>query len=1097
MSEMENRKKAGPRRLYKGLTALFAFTLSVSMGAGTLLEGYRSTIDTNLKTTSSKFVSTSTEDEPLYEDYKPSDEVLNEDGTGNSHAFIQKAIDLGRESGAEGSVLLKNNTDGGKGLPLQSGSNVTLMGIRSYKTLLGAGMGTTVKGPFISLQQALSSNTTDFKNTISTSVKMVQEKQPDGSSKITFTPPAPTLTAWNGDEFEFDGGGLNVNQTMVDTYAKLNETYNHAENETATPQYDPKEPSIADIASTTPDYEASFAQYGDAAIVVLGRPSAEANDFIPGSVAEGTGASEPLELTTNERDIIAEAKKCSDNVIVLVNTSTPLEIRELKDDPEISSILWIGFPGAYGNLGVADIITGKVNPSGALADTFATKNMSAPAAHNMGDFSYANADDVITRGVGQFGDTSSKYVIEAEGIYTGYKYYETRYYDAVMGQGNATDATGAVANTSAWNYDDEMTYGFGYGLSYTTFDQQIVGEPNIEVTTNANGATEAYATINVQVTNTGSVAGKTPVQVYGQAPYTLGGIEKAAVQLLGFDKTGLLQPGESQTVPVKVDLQYIASYDSTFENADGTKGTYVLDPGTYYFAVGNGAHEALNNMMALAGVSADRLSGSSNTAAAKSVNVTEDLISRTAFSKSKTGQQISNQIEYADWNHFQEGEVTYLSRADWAGTFPKTYDNMTLTDDELINNINANYYTVQTGDDTSSVTWGKDSDVMFWDLAGLDFDDPKWDEAMDKVTLEEALYIATYGGPDIPGAESLGTFEDYNAENNGIGLVLSFATTRDKNAPWAIPASDPNSAWTGNVLAGEPLQAASYNPDLMYRVGQFVGEQSLFMGIPILWGPGLNTHRTAYNGRNGEYYSEDSVLSGVAAMEFAIGAQDYGLIAAPKHFAFNDQETNRYGVAPYMTEQKAREGDLRAYQIAFEATKYDTADHDAGMKGTMTSFSKIGPVEVTCSQGMITGILKNEWGFHGYAVTDIYDDTDLYGAVLNSGVTCWDTRGISGFGGGTTIESTSIFAKQNDGIPAGMETVKGDVNLQEHVKDSAHNVLYALAQSNFTNRYNSTAHIEQQPTWWRVTYIAIIAVSAVLMVTFGVLTVKSNKKKEA
>lgn len=289
--------------LYRGLTAVCAFTLSLSMGAGTLLEGYRSTIDSNLGTTSEKFVSTSTADEPLYENYKPSSDVLNADGTGNSRALIQRGIDLGRKQEAEGAVLLKNNTSDGRGLPLQSGENVS------------------------------------------------------------------------------------------------------------------------------------------------------------------------------------------------------------------------------------------------LSDTYAVNENSAPSAKNMGDFTYANKD-VLTRSAGQFGDTSSKYVIEAEGIYTGYKYYETRYYDAALGQGNATSEAGATAGEGAWNYDDEATYSFGYGLSYTTFKQELMGEPEFSVTKGKNGETEAYATFKVNVTNTGDVAGKSAVQVYGQAP-----TPPAASRSLRFSSSASARPPSSPPAP--------------------------------------------------------------------------------------------------------------------------------------------------------------------------------------------------------------------------------------------------------------------------------------------------------------------------------------------------------------------------------------------------------------------------------------------------------------------------------------------------------------------------------------------------------------------
>lgn len=309
---------------------------------------------------------------------------------------------------------------------------------------------------------------------------------------------------------------------MTSIYTKLNETYLHTENAGPSEEYDPGEPSVKEIEGVNANFKDSFAKYGDASIVVIGRPSAESEDYLPGGIVSGLGATEPLALTTNEKDAIALAKECSDKVIILVNSASAVEIGELKDDPEIDAILWIGAPGSYGLLGVADILCGKVSPSGGLADIFPTYNMSAPAMQNMGNFSYANAADVITR------ENSSNYIIEAEGIYVGYRYYETRYYDAVLGQGNATGTAGTYASKSGWDYDAEVAYGFGYGLSYTTFDMEYEGEPVFNVSKNKD-VTTATATFNVKVTNTGNVAGKKSVQIYGQAPYEQGGIEKSAI----------------------------------------------------------------------------------------------------------------------------------------------------------------------------------------------------------------------------------------------------------------------------------------------------------------------------------------------------------------------------------------------------------------------------------------------------------------------------------------------------------------------------------------------------------------------------------------
>lgn len=1079
MSEEKISKAMMTRR---GLFGVGALGLSVAAGAGGVMEQFGATLDNALGTTSEKLVSNSTADEPLYAAFTPTEDVLNEDGSGNSNALIQKAIDLNRKQAAEGAVLLKNNTDGGHGLPLAEGSNVSLFGIRSHVPMLGSSFGLKLFGPGITLEQALTQSKTDFANTIVTNV--------DRSTGAI----APTMAGWTGDEFDFDGAGMNVNPTMVDVYEALGESFPHANCEMTVAEYDPKEPGLSDLEGVNGDLRSSFAQYGDAAIVVISRPTAESIDYLPGAVVQGLGADEPLQLTTNERDAIALAKECSDNVVVILNLANAVEIRELEEDPDIASILWIGYPGCYGMLGVADVLCGKANPSGALTDTYATHNLSAPAMQNMGDYSYSNAD-ILTRKGGMFGDLAAKYVIECEGIYIGYKYYETRYFDAVMGQGNATSAAGATAGAT-WNYADEVVYPFGYGLSYTTFTQEPVGEPELELTTLKNGATAAYVTFNVNVTNTGDVAGKSIVQIWGQAPYTTGELEKSAIQLLNFEKTDELAPGASQQVSVKVDLQYIASWDSSHENSDGTMGTYVLDPGAYYFALGNGAHEAVNNVLLAQGVDAGKLTGEGDAAKVWEMDITEDLVPRTVLSVSKNGAQVSNHLETADWNHFQDGEVTYLSRADWEGTWPVEYANMTLTNEQLIDYLNGHYYDVKTDDDTSSVVWGADSDLMIWDMAGLTYDDPKWAELLDKITLEEALYNATFGGPSLPGIESIGLQEHYLTENAGNGIVIALNATKDPEAPWAITADDPNGLWNGAVFGNAPLTAASFSNELYYEMGQFMGIESLFTGIAMLWGPGLNIHRQQYNGRTGEYYSEDPVLCGNTAMEYSMGALEYGLIASPKHFAFNDQETNRSGVAPYMTEQMAREGELRGWQIAFEATDYDTDDHNANMTGLMTSFSKIGPIECTCNTGLMTNILKEEWGFRGYAVTDIYDDTDLWASVLVSGTTCFDTRGISGFYDSTTLENCSTFANQVDGVGIGVDKVAGDATVQKAVKESVHMNLYAMCSSNMVNRYNSTTRMEQQLTTWRAGYVGAAAAFGLLAAGAAVSAVMKSRKSE-
>ena len=1065
------------KAMWKGLSAVFCFILALSMVLGGVLEANASAIDTYLGTQSTVTWTENAED--AYKLFTPSDEVLNADGTGNSKALIQKAIDLNRKQAAEGVVLLKNENNV---LPLASGAKITLFGIGSHENLLGSSFGVKCWGPYISLEQALSQNRTDFKNTIATTLSTNRQ-----TGEVSFSLTQPS---WNGDEFDFDGAGYTINPTMVEIYDVLSETFINANNGDAAAVFKSQEPGAADIAGVNANYKSSFAQYGDAAIVYIVRGSAESKDYLPGGVAEGQGITEPFELTTNELNAIAMAKECSDKVIVLVASSASVEINELKNDPEVDAILYIGSVGNYGNLGVADILCGKVNPSGGLFDIFTSQNMSAPAMQNMGDIFYANKD-VVTRTGGMLSFKPGAYTIEAEGIYVGYRYYETRYYDCVVGQGNANSTVGAYESKGAWNYADEVTYGFGYGDSYTDFKFEIVNTPAVYKTKSFLQADEYYMDFEVKVTNVGDVAGKTSVQIYAQAPY-LGTVEKSAIQLMNFEKTEILEPGASETVKVTIDLQYLASFDEHGE------GTYIFDAGDYYFAVGNGAHDALNHILAAQGyTTANGMDYDGNAAQAYKYAVDESVVPFKAFSISKTGYEIKCQLPYADWNYYQPGEVVYLSRADWAGTYPKQYHAMTLTSQDLINDLNGKYYDLKTTDDTSSIKWGVDNGMHISDMAGVVYTDEKWDKLLDQLTLEEAMYLFTFGGPSIPGADSIGAVEVYMTENAGNGIAVALNATKTPDAPWAIPSTDPNGTWHPEVFCSATLGASSFNPELYFELGKFVGEESLFSGINILWGPGLNTHRHAYNGRNGEYYSEDPILSGVAAMEFAIGALENGLVAAPKHFAFNDQETQRGGVSPYMTEQRAREVELRAYQYAFEADKYDTAEFDAGMRGLMTSFSKIGAVECTCSYGLMTEILINEWNFIGYAVTDIYDDTDLWTAVLNSGTTCYDTRGQAGFYNTTFMEGNRLFKTQTNSDNLTANLIDGDLNLQQKLKDAVHKNIYAWSVSHVMNRYTGEVHVDWNFTWWRGIYIGLEVVSGALMVGCAALYIMSLKRKES
>lgn len=645
-------------RIFRALSFVTAFLLALSVILGTILERFRPQVDETLGTQSQILVSDITDTSQAA--YAPPAELLGEDGHIDTQKTIQHFIDFGRELAAGGTVLLKNNG----ALPLQRGSAITLLGMKSHFPILGSGQGMPIVGPVITLEDALSKTRTDFRNPDRNVWR--NNIQPDYS---TF------------DDYDFAGGDMKLNPVPVQAYESYSElftgwgawtyipsmaSFNDAE---LSNHFD--DPSIEQLESYAPDLESSFAEYNDAAIVVVGRPSSENGDYAKGGVAEDQGNTEPLELTTNERDIIQMATDHFDKVIVLVNSANAMEIGELADNDKIDAILWIGHPGSFGMLGVVDVLVGDANPSAGLVDIFAEKNLSAPAMVNFGDYKFTNYNPdgdpatEITR------SNSSSYVIEPESIYVGYRYYETRYYDIVYGQGNADSATGAAASSGNWRYNEEVVYPFGYGLSYTTFSQEIVGEPVI--TKEEHNFTMDFT---VKVTNTGSVAGKSNIQLYAQVPYIAGGVEKSAIQLAAYDMTGVIEPGQSETKTIHVDMQDVASYDMNHANADGTTGTWILDAGDYYFTVANGSHQAVNNVLTAQGKTVANTNGlmdaDGNAAAVyhyayDGINGSVDDVT---FSVSKSGQAISNHLEYSDWNHYEPGKVTYLSRSDWSGTWP-------------------------------------------------------------------------------------------------------------------------------------------------------------------------------------------------------------------------------------------------------------------------------------------------------------------------------------------------------------------------------------------------------------------------------------------
>lgn len=1028
--------------IWRGLALVSALFLTISIIAANILETYRTSVDAFVGTRSQQTVTEASEDGEYAWTYESEFKTAEEAYEG----FKELAIRTSQETYA----LLKNENST---LPLSNTAKITLFGVRSYAPVYGNNGGSV----------------------------------PDGKSTVEI--------------FDaFSERGFEINPTMLETYRSF-----FADKEWTVPQFgggllpayaeisaydDPHELTLEELRSLNPDFDKDYSSYNDAAIVVVGRIGGENGDgYYPGEAgrAEGveTVTGNILSLSNEEMEIIEEAKANFDTVIVLVNATNQMEIANLENDPDIDAIMWIGYPGAYGFYGVADVLNGTVSPSAHLGDTFAKNSALAPAMQNYGNIPWENA--------GSFAETANvnSYLIEAEGIYTGYRYYETRYADIVLGNGGDMASAGTYANEDGtvaevdgvWDYSNEVIYPFGYGLSYTTFEQTL---DSVEIL----GSRET-ATVSVTTKNTGDVAGKAVVQVYAQAPYTEYDrqyhIEKSAVQLMDFEKTNTLQPGESQTITMEIDLANLASYDA--ENAK----TYIVDPGDYYFAIGEDSHDALNNILAAQGkTTADGMTTEGN--ADKSFQWTWDgEVDAATFSVSKAGVEITNALSEGDYatdiNAFMPDTVTYLSRSDWDGTFPETYAGLS-ANEELTRLLGNDFIELKTGEDTSDIIFGNtQSDLTINDLKGADFDDPRWEELVSKVTIDEFLNFAANAFHNIAAIESVGLLQ-YAADDGPNGSDSHYLTEGSYQGTAYEDAADYDYA----TRVGPTPQniAYSWNKELAYEVGEItLGESTLVLNLPIMIGPGMNIHRHAYNSRGAEYYSEDPILTGYIGSAVVQGAQSKGTLVNIKHAAFNDQEINRSGIAVFMNEQKARELELRGLQQAFEANgkpasfREDADREDTyteGALGVMSSYNRIGAVAPSANRGVQVQIMRDEWDFNGYNVTD-FTGVSLKAAPKESILA--GTTAFCGFGVSEEITYWSGSA------------LSGDRDMAEAIKENTHYLLYALSHSAAMNGINATTHTVNVMTWWRAVYITCIAVFAAAAVLSLVFCLIAGRRKAA
>ena len=804
--------------------------------------------------------------------------------------------------------------------------------------------------------------------------------------------------------------GFEVNQTLWDFYltgegSEYNRTDSSLEEKSAASTGEVPWDAYTDAVKD------SVAQYGDVAIVTLARVGGEGADLTHRDLNY-------LELDENEKDLLKnlgtmKADGTIKKIVVLINSSNTLQVDFLQNEEyAIDACMWIGDVGEVGINAVADILAGDITPSGRLVDTYCNDNYSAPAMMNFGTTVYGDAEKY------NLDENSMYYIVYQEGIYVGYRYYETRYEDYVMGTGNAGN----------YAYYDDVAYPFGYGLSYTDFEYS-----NMSV--NYNASTDKFE-VTVTVTNTGNTySGKETVQIYSQSPYTeydkANNVEKASVTLCGFGKTEILAPGQSETLTIEVEKRDLASYD-----AYGAK-TYILDNGDYYLIAAKNAHDAVNNALAAKGYTPETTNGRMDDAGnpALAYKWTQETFDSTTYATSATtGYEITNQFDHADLAIYDGFGIdfTYLSRSDWEGTYPTGIVQLTATD-KVAEDLSYPLYDPADFEDVEMPTMGADNGLTLYDMMGLAYDDPKWDLLLDQVTFEEM-------------EKQIGDGFHWTMPIKSIEAVGS----RDENGPQGLTAS----LMKGQVIeaigfTSEDVMAATFNREIMYNIGRCIGADCLDAGVAALYGTGNNIHRTPFSGRNFEYYSEDGYLSGEMCAQEAAGIEKYGVDVLMKHFALNDCEENRTGLGTWSNEQAIREIYLKAFQAPVE---------DVDANGVMTAFNRMGTVWAGGDYNLITNVLRNEWGCTGRIITD-------------NCVPAFMTFADCVMAGGTYMDAMLVKTAGE---------YKDDPVMVSMMREAVHTNLYSILNSNAMNGVGPDTTVKTNDPWPITIVKTVTAVVTVL-----------------
>lgn len=984
------------KSVFKGVTAVSASLLAIVISGSTLLFNNEGIVNNALHIKTTR-IETSEEDENVDTEY-----YKNEFGTTNTDSLaatleMEQAVQADNlRQAEEGNVLLTNKNNA---LPLGNNAKVTLFGN-------GA------------------ANSRYCKSQESTSMDAIEKQTFPTAMKNVF-------------------GVSNVNTVLTDgVYKSLSATTSSTVNE-------------ADISAVTASASSWQSDYNDAAIVVLTRWGSEDSD----SVEITSENRHYLNLSKNEEDLMNYLKaqktdKVFKKIIVVINADQMMELGWL-DDYDVDACLLAGIPGQEGFRATAEILRGDVNPSGRLVDTYVKDYTSLPSMTYAIDHTktYANADEINSAfsAAGQPETTNhiDYYTIYSEGIYVGYKYYETRYEDYILGTSGAKGTAGSTTGRE-WNYSDEMAFTFGYGMSYTSFDKTL---KNITY----NQSSDTYS-VTVEVENTGDAAGKEVVQVYAQTPYgnyeKTNKIEKASAFIAGFEKTKTLNPGEKETVTVEIERYLLASYDSA-----GAKG-YILSAGDYYFSIGDGAHDAVNNILAKKGYSAadgmTDMSGQPTSGnAALTYKWTQGALDTDSYNLSRYTDEdleVTNQFDENQLSYYGI-DYTYMTRSDWNASYPDADFELT-ANQAMIDDLMIDWYeTPADAPAVSSFTQGDNQGMMFVTLKDAKWeDDDIWDAFIDQLTVDDMLVLKADGNGN-DGVASVG-LPSQGRGDDGVCIQQGSLNATGKHA---------------FVWVSEVMTSRTWNKELFASRGKYLGIEAVYCDLNELWYGGGNIHRTPFSGRNMQYYSEDGNFGYYVGQYEAAAMQEVGVIYGIKHLVLNDQEGHRESLSTFATEQTIREVYLRAMEGAIAVSQC----------GVMTGFNRIGCTYVATHKNLLTNVVKGEWDLKNHITTDAGSNSYKSHALeqLAAGIdyTCWNTEVAT--------------------IKNAIES--GDGYILQQLRLATKYNLYAASRSVSINGLTSNSRVIHITPAWEIALVVVAIVLTVIMVAgvvaYIVLTVKDKK----